>query len=829
MTSLSLRGNSGILILCVLFVVAGMLRLNRVSLYTPDSSNYLIWGNSIAHGKGFIDDTPPEINRFVVNAPLYAVLIAPVERFFPLSIPAVKFWTICWGALAVFLLYRYLLHYFSRGAALAGAACFAFNPAMVLFSTEMLSEAPFIVFLLAILLLLERVQPSEDAPRRPWAALLLIVLLATVGLLREAGVAIVAAGALYLYSVRMFKRAIIVVVLTALVLGAWYYRNQVWVASIQGPQKGNLFLVSQHFVTGPEASIWAELAARMAQSLKVYGSHLADMVIYPGYSGQLSDLIVEPPLLFRALQSIVASLGGGISVLALLFMLAGVVADLRVSPTAWLRGIFGMLFLAIVLAYPIHDIRFLLPLSPLFIFYLMRGAQWASRRVRLGAEPRGRLLLAVCCAALIVIPNGFALAELLRSNQQFVRAPDALRRNSRLISSLYTCDWDAIHGWILQHTGPSTVFASPMKELAVIADGRKVVELDPGTPLSGFESAIRDFQVEYILAVVQGDLNVYEFPMGQTRRFWFEPVCDGGNLHLLRVHPRNLESVVQERAFSPIDTITSIRLMRAGRQALLSGSYARAESVLSDAYRRFPRHPSIVYETMTAALFSGDTVRARELYRALMALPQTMSYTGLARMQFDAMKFIVTSRNSKMMEERAVTRYKAASLYWKLGYYRRAAEVMDTLLRTNSAYFFGLLWGMHFHLQNGDTAVALKYLDRVGEIDSTNVIARSFVEIFRLGDSLHQVRSDSACASIHLSLARLYLLIDLREEAVDEGERALACSSDYPGIQLFLGQVYERKGALRAAERFFRKALFADPRNRSIQSHIDSLHQKIAG
>ncbi len=829
MASLSIRGNTGILILSILFLVAGALRLNRVSLYTPDSSNYLIWGNSLAHGKGFVDDTPPAVNRFVVNAPFYALLIAPVEALAPLSIPAVKLWTLCWGALALVLFHRYLLRYFSRNAALAGAACFAFNPAFLLFSTEMLSEAPFIAFLLAILLLLERFRPSDEASPRFWVMGLLVVLIATVGLLREVGIAIVAACALYFYSVKMFKRSAIVIVSAAIVLGAWYYRNQVWVGAVQGPQRGNLFLITQHFVTGPQASGWAELGTRILQSMYAYGAHLSEMVIYPGFSGQLTDLIAGPAGVFRAVRALVASAGILISLGALVVMIAGLVADLRRAPTAWLRAIFCLLYLLIVLAYPIHDIRFLLPLTPLILLYLMNGVRWAVELFRPAVLPRTRLLATAILAALMVIPNGLAVGELLRTNQQFVRSPEALRKNSRLISSLYTCDWDTIHAWIEQHTGPSTVFASPMKELAVVSDGRKVVDLDPGTPVSAFETALRDYQVEYILAFVQGDLNVYEFPMGQTRRFWFEPVCDGGNIHLLRVHARNLESRIGGRAFSPPDSIASIRLMRAGREALLGGDYARAESILTDAYRRFPRHPSIVYETMTAALFSGDTTRARELYKALMALPQTLSYTSLARLQFDAMNFMTTSRRSGMMEERAVTRYKAASLYWKLGYYRRAAEVMDTLLAINSEYFYGLLWGLHFHLQNGDTAVAMRYLGRLGTIDSTNIVGKTFARILTLGDSLGAVSSDSARAAIHLALAHLYFQIDLKEEAIDEGERALACVRDLPEAHLFLAQVYERKGALRAAERLFRKALFSGPRNPALEAHLDSLRQKIAG
>ena len=95
----------GISAILVVFLVCGLLRLNDLSLYTPDSIRYVIWGNSLSHGNGFADDTEPDVQRFVEHAPLYPVLIAPVEFFFPRSLVAVKVVTICWGTAGLLLCY----------------------------------------------------------------------------------------------------------------------------------------------------------------------------------------------------------------------------------------------------------------------------------------------------------------------------------------------------------------------------------------------------------------------------------------------------------------------------------------------------------------------------------------------------------------------------------------------------------------------------------------------------------------------------------------------------------------------------------------------------
>src|SRR5260221_6878916 len=90
------------------FLIVCVLRLNDMSVYTPDSCRYVVVGNSLAHGRGWVDDTQPDPERFMINPPLYSLLIAPVEFFFPLSLIAVKIWTILWGLLSVILFHLFL-------------------------------------------------------------------------------------------------------------------------------------------------------------------------------------------------------------------------------------------------------------------------------------------------------------------------------------------------------------------------------------------------------------------------------------------------------------------------------------------------------------------------------------------------------------------------------------------------------------------------------------------------------------------------------------------------------------------------------------------------
>ena len=134
------RQHGFLILICASFLVCGILRLNDVSVYTPDSCRYVILGNSLARGQGWLDATGPAPERFMINPPLYSLLIAPVEFFFPLSLTAVKIWTLCWGALCLVLFYTLLKRLLGQTAAVLGGLMLAVNPLLVIFSSEALSE-----------------------------------------------------------------------------------------------------------------------------------------------------------------------------------------------------------------------------------------------------------------------------------------------------------------------------------------------------------------------------------------------------------------------------------------------------------------------------------------------------------------------------------------------------------------------------------------------------------------------------------------------------------------------------------------------------------------
>jgi len=222
----------------------------------------------------------------------------------------------------------------------------------------------------------------------------------------------------------------------------------------------------------------------------------------------------------------------------------------------------------------------------------------------------------------------------------------------------------------------------------------------------------------------------------------------------------------------------------------------------------------------------ADTVNAMKYYQKLLLLPSgaIMFYLPAMR-QLDIMNNLTYGKRSSFFPTFAIRTSQAASLYWKLGYYRHAARMMDTLLTVNNSYMFGLLWGLHYHLQIGDTAMAKTYLRKLEQMDSTNIVVESFHRIFDLADSLRVEREPRSRSNLRLAIASIYRTLELPETAIDEGERAIGEDHTNINAYFFIALVFSMEHKDVAAEHAYRDARQIDPHNAFALNRIALLTQ----
>jgi tetratricopeptide (TPR) repeat protein len=816
--------------ICSLFVAAAILRLNDLSLYTPDCTRYVIWGNALAHGQGFVDTTLPDVDRFVVHAPLYALLIAPVELLFPGSLVAVKIWSILWGVVALILFFRWLHRLVGYHGALVGLIILASNPFLLLYSSEALTEVPFIVFTLVVFSLVEHT-PDLKEFRSRFSIIFLAVIVAATALLREAGIAVVLTIVVYFLFKRRPAFAVLTIIASVIMLGGWYVRNQILVGPPPGSPTGNLAYTFQHFVTPSQSPLIKELVLRMWLQLKEYALLINGMLLYPYFVDQRIGLILEPSPLFMWFRSMFLVIKYLVIVCVPLLGLAGVVIDLKRTSTAVLRVLFVASYIVIILVYPIHDVRFLVPLLPVMIYYIVRGGQYVFERIA-RKDHLYRTSYVVLITLLFMLPNFETDRLLVTTNMTYQSSPLGFYQKAIHLPdypTIFTQPWALIGKWIERNTPEDAVIASPSKELALVVGSRKVLELDPGVTMPLFEMLLRDQNVTYILGPMRwGDVKVYEYYMQESRRFWFEEVYQVSNLHLLRVHSRFAEQrQFQEEQGSVIDTSTVSGLLRAGRKQISEGKYDAAIHSLEGAERFAPLQPEIIYQLITGYALQGDSVNAITNFHKLLTLPQTGSYLYLAQNQLQLMTAMKRAVNRREIESHDVELSNTAQAYWSLQYRVQALAVAKELLKSNSSYYFGLLWGFHYSYQLGETALVHQYLHRLAEIDSTNQVLHAFQRLLFIDDSLRRSSSPRERSSLHISKARLFIQVELGEEAIDEAERAIGEDANNTQALLYLAGLFEQKNRPRKSIVIYKKVLVLDPNNALAKSKIDALEKQL--
>jgi tetratricopeptide (TPR) repeat protein/4-amino-4-deoxy-L-arabinose transferase-like glycosyltransferase len=803
------RTHRWVVLLSLLFLTLGALRLNDLSLYT-DSTRYVIWGTSFAHARGFIDETQPDPERYVVNAPLFSVLISPALLLFPSSLLAAKVWTLLWGIGFILAFYAMLLHFFGKAAAIFGILPIVFNPLLLLLTTEVLSEAAFLTFVCVAFLALERLEQDGETHKRDLFFLLLVT--SFIVLLREVAIALVGSILLYLLVRKQYKRTLLVLAGFAVFFGAWLFRNLVLVGAPPSSQATNLNFVFEHFLTPAQAPLLQEFGLRIVNNMNGYAIHLAGLLFYP-----LPEvLIVEPTGVFLAYFRVMIIAKFVIPVVFLPILFLGIWRDISDRSTGFARILFVVGYLLIILVYPVHDVRFLLPIFPIMIFYVIAGFVWIQQRW-LQERERAVRWIGITVAGLLIVPNLICIFELERTNIRYSTDPIGFYNHLQQVGlnkNMFTKPWKTLGQSIRDHTPDGSIIAGSAKDIGIFIGNRKLLELNNGVPVTTFDSFLRAYAADYLMATNSwDDFQSYEFQMGESRRFWFEPVVQVAGMQLFKIHPTYLtpKEVWLTTKRMAVDTVTANGLLRKGRGEILRGQYEDAISSLLLAKRRAPGQAMIPYQLSVAYAMGGRITEASEEVQHLFAFAQSTTYTPLAT------KHLAVAVSKSQVEQidnsvqRSLSMTDFASFYWNLGYYGAAYSLLKAQLAVDSTYFTALLWGWDYGMQRGDTAQVKAYLRNLVRIDRTNPVVQQFSLIDQTADSLRRDPDPVRRSRFHLAIAQSFKTVDLPDEAIDEAQRSLRENPRNVEAWIFQGRLFEEKHLPFAARWAYGQALLVDP------------------
>ncbi len=412
-----------------------------------DDGIYLVTAKALAEGKGYrIISLPNEIpqTKYPILFPLALALVWEITPPFPANTLYLKVVPLA-AALAWLLLVFFLMRRETGSASLAIAVALltAASPHVLFFSTALLSETLFAVFLFGGLILLRRCEHGETNARNLLGA---AAVSAAAFNTRTIGFTLVLAGVIALARSAGIRRALVYGIFCVLLTAPWI----AWVV-----YQGHAGPDAAAYYTSESYGTWNILSDfAWEQKLRVVGWNFIYVLLIP------ASLM---GFFFTRLWPAFALIG--------VLVLLGFALDARRGFNA--IHIFTTLYVAVILLWVWMPLRFLVPVFPLILFFFLSGGRWIVQRFR---SSRARDLAVNTVMVAVALHAGWTLGSAAHVSKQ---------TGNVCPSANCTIQWQDVRsllGYLSERTLPDALLMGTEDPLLYLYTGRKAIRafgLDP--------------------------------------------------------------------------------------------------------------------------------------------------------------------------------------------------------------------------------------------------------------------------------------------------------------------------------------------------------------
>lgn len=405
--------------------------------WNGDFAQYLMHAQNIVEGQPYAE--MPYVRNPVNNnpgppayPPGFPLLLAPVYAVFGTAIIPMKMFIIA-TFIAALCLTAYLFRAeLPTGYTLTLVAVLGFNPYLVEFTSSVVSDVPFLLF---VLLSLATWRLSEVQTSIRWQSLFAVLaglLTYYAVLIRSLGVVLPVSILIYelLAERRLSRRALIGLGTFGLVFGV---QTVLSILSAGATASAGISYY-QEMVQQTLLERLPELGGEIVQSISIYAEMTIAFVWGPATTFVGPDLSV---------------LGG----LTLLLMVAGWLYHVFSRFSAF--DVFTPLYVAALLPWTFHWMRYLFPVLPFFVFYALYALNGIRQRLR-WKHP----ILVTCIAGLLIGLYGWELA----------RTPPTPNPTGAL-----TAEAERMYQHIRTHTSPEALIVFGKPRFVALKTGRQSV------------------------------------------------------------------------------------------------------------------------------------------------------------------------------------------------------------------------------------------------------------------------------------------------------------------------------------------------------------------
>jgi hypothetical protein len=375
-----------------------VLRLNAVVGLMVDDAWYVVLAKALSDGAGFrliSSATTPIQPLYPPGFPAILSLVFRLDPEFPRNVWLLKGVSIAAMMGVGVLTYAYLHECRKMSKELAGSAAIAITltPAFVFLATStVMSECVFALFQLAAIFVLHRSGDASTDRAGRNLAVLAAVLAAGAMLIRSAAVAIIVAGLIWFLKERLWRRAAWFCAAAVLFVLPWMlysrvnaptsaqrsahggavayaYLDQLSMRWAGAPLLGRITAselperISTNFTDIFTRSVGGILAPTMFRDTSESGEEVVSLVPKTGFAVPGMGTLRETMIVSAVLSTIA---------------FIGFVSAVRERLTV--AEVFIPIALGIVVLWPFWSFRFIVPLTPLLLFYFTKGIQVLAPR-----------------------------------------------------------------------------------------------------------------------------------------------------------------------------------------------------------------------------------------------------------------------------------------------------------------------------------------------------------------------------------------------------------------------------------------------------------------
>jgi len=811
-------------LLCAAFFSLSVWLVNECILYTPDSARYVIWAQSLAAFDGFHDATSPEATRYVVHAPLYPILLAPLGWFFTNIVVPAKILTILSAALLIVLFFVWVGRQAGPWVAFIGSFLLAFNALTLVLSSQILSDIPFTVAMLALVLIAERMEDDPESAQLAWGFAL--TLTAAV-FLREVGLTLLIGSAIYLFLRKKYFALLLVCSVPVLIYLAWYWRNEVYIAGIENPPLRNVRLFLKHSMTPEDSSLTEEFLARIRINVVVYSNMAKGLFLFPQFLIRSFPVVLDSDAGMAVMSKLLSYAQYPLISLQYGFCVWGIVLK-RHDRQSLLIGLFFLFYMGLLLLYPINDVRFLYPVFVPGLYYFVVGGNdlFLQGKLKL-AETRSLTYIVVALCLSCASPTLTWLTDFIIHGRSYIQRTEnpAIPYDPPLRTpELYMRPASLVGRWIAAHSDSSTMVLARWKELSFWMDGRRVLDSEPSISFSLFEAVLRDYDIGYIVSfVMYPGIREFEFQMLKSKRFEFRSVFRAGNYEVIQVIDREvIRSNTSKRArqFANAAPIVINEREVTARELFAHGIRALEDRRAKEAFNAFSVLTEVSHGSACLALYRGIALSFGGQFDGALSYFSRFAYEQQAgQYLMDARFHSILIREFQQAErdsvpvEKAKILHRISANYWDIGFHEHAQAVLKRSLEADSTFSPAMIFGLYYAVEQEDLAEAKSYLSLVKKISPPHPMLKSVVRILSLADSVGLAKSPATQAKYQFELAKTYAEMGLNDLAIECALRVVAVDEHNIRALEVLAQSYELKRRTWPARNVLKRILALEPNN----------------